>query len=93
MFSHNNVLITAMNTALFLCYISIYCLFPLIVGYLYLCMTNKRGFLQFPSMFFAKLEPIFVENLENEGRCLRITVFNIAYVSLMSPLFSASNLL
>ena len=26
-------------------------------------------------------------------RCLRITVFNIAHVSLMSPLFSATNLL
>ena len=28
-----------------------------------------------------------------DGRCLRITVFNIAHVPLMSPLFSASNLL
>ena len=28
-----------------------------------------------------------------DGRCLRITVFNIAHVSLMSPLFSAGNLM
>ena len=28
-----------------------------------------------------------------DGRCLQITVFSIAHVSLISPLFSASNLL
>ena len=78
MFSHNNVLITAMNTVLFLCYISIYCLFLLMVGYLYLCMTNKRGFLRFPS---NQKSPTFLEYAPD----MTIFLFKIRYLNVFTP--------